>query len=234
MWKKKENQHLTNGNRDDLISVVIDEVIANDIILRGNDFVNLLEQIINLFPNEKGAREYYYIPRKGKKCPSGKLYGKYVNQRSKKRKTIYLEQNTPSPASTKTNPSTKNYEVPEIYFTMCRALKASLSRSIADWNEVRDKWQKTFNLRQNDIKELTNIDFLQAWPKYSDSRAPDLIKLDFNLTRRIACIRNGKCLRKKFNDFMKLIYTTISANSSFLLLKLQRTKIRKTTFLQRC
>ncbi|XP_036319124.1 uncharacterized protein LOC118733706 [Rhagoletis pomonella] len=57
----KKNQHLTNGNRDDLISIVIDEVIANDIILRGNDFVNLLEQIINLFPNEKGARVIYLL-----------------------------------------------------------------------------------------------------------------------------------------------------------------------------
>ncbi|XP_036329684.1 uncharacterized protein LOC118741818 [Rhagoletis pomonella] len=204
----KKNQHLTNGNRDDLISIVIDEVIANDIILRGNDFVNLLEQIINLFPNEKGAREYYYIPRKGKKCPSGKLYGKYVNQRSKKRKTIYLEQNTPSPASTKTNPSTKNYEVLEIDFTICRALKASLSRSIADWNEVRDKWQKTFNLRQNDLKELTNIDFLQAWPKYSDSRAPDLIKLDFN----IMYPDKEDCLYSKWEMFTEKIQRFYETN----------------------
>ncbi|XP_067633174.1 uncharacterized protein [Eurosta solidaginis] len=94
----KKNQHLTNRNRDDLISIVIDEVIANDIILKAKDFANLLEQIINLFPNENGAREYYYIPRKGKKCPSEKLYGKYVNQRSKKRKSMCFEQNTPSPA----------------------------------------------------------------------------------------------------------------------------------------
>ncbi|XP_067648302.1 uncharacterized protein [Eurosta solidaginis] len=28
---------------------------------------------------------------------------------------------------------------------------------------------------------MTNIDFLQAWPKYSDSRAPELIKLDFKI-----------------------------------------------------
>ncbi|XP_067637305.1 uncharacterized protein [Eurosta solidaginis] len=204
----KKNQHLTNRNRDDLISIVIDEVIANDIILKAKDFANLLEQIINLFPNENGAREYYYIPRKGKKCPSGKLYGKYVNQRSKKRKSMCFEQNTPSPASDNTGAPTENDEVPEIDVTICRALKTSLSRSIADWNEVKDKWQKTFNLRQNDLKELTNIDFLQTWPKYTDSRAPELIYLDF----KIMYPGKENCLYSKWDIFTEKIQRFYEVN----------------------
>lgn len=69
----------------------------------------------------------------------------------------------------------------EIDQTIAIALKTSLKRDSSDWNDVCDKWKKTYHMRQRDLKELGSIDFLQAWSKLSHSRAPDLVIFILNV-----------------------------------------------------
>lgn len=56
------------------------------------------------------------------------------------------------------------------------ALKTSLNRDITNWEQVCEKWKKTFYMRQKDLKRLNNYDFLTTWSKYSDSRAYELVR----------------------------------------------------------
>ena len=101
-------QSFKNSNRDELINIIVEHTIFENIHLRPNNFLTIVTEICALFPKEKFAQvraiyrfvifntiviivhifnqEYYFIPRKGKKNPSGKLYTKYVNSRTKKKK----------------------------------------------------------------------------------------------------------------------------------------------------
>lgn len=121
-------------------------------------------------------QEYYYIPREGKKNPSGKFYYKFGKRHS-----------IPPPCIDDNALNTTSSEVNELDDSVINALKTSLSRESANWNEVCDKWSKTFQARQNDLRNLTNIEFLKAWPKLSDSRAPELVfKTYVDMYRRCA------------------------------------------------
>jgi len=55
-------------------------------------------------------------------------------------------------------------------------------REISDWNLVLEKWNKTHLTRRKDVKTLDGAEFLKAWPKYADSRAPELVIYNYNQT----------------------------------------------------
>lgn len=62
-------------------------------------------------------------------------------------------------------PSGANTEIDE---SILISLKVSLSRDFSDWDAVKDKWQRTFLLRQKELKtSITNYEFLRNWPLYS-------------------------------------------------------------------
>lgn len=59
-----------------------------------------------------------------------------------------------------------------------KSLKTLLSTDGADWGDVKDRWEKTFILRQNELKNTkSNVEFFKAWPKYKDARASDLVSI---------------------------------------------------------
>ncbi|XP_030374107.1 uncharacterized protein LOC115634059 [Scaptodrosophila lebanonensis] len=85
--------------------------------------------------------------------------------------------------------------------TLHNALKTALKREVSDWNAVLDKWSKTYELRRKESQTLNACEFLQEWPKYTDSRAVDLIKLDFT----IAYPGKESILLSKWDNFKKKI-----------------------------
>ena len=84
------------------------------------------------------------IPRQGKKNPSGKLYSKYVNSRSKRKR----RESSGLTVGSKCNiiGSLTNEDV-EVDQSIATALKTSLFRDSSDWNAICDNWQKTDSLR---------------------------------------------------------------------------------------
>lgn len=59
-----------------------------------------------------------------------------------------------------------------------QSLKASLARNFSNWDEVKDKWQRTFLLRRKDLKTSeTNYEFLKNWPLYTNAKAHELVSL---------------------------------------------------------
>ena len=111
-------------------------------------------------------QDYYFIARKGKTAPSGRLYSKYTTIRSKRWKTCLTY--TPSQQNIRK-------DCCEVDIEVCTALKAKLLRDCSDWNAVIDKWQKTCSLRRKELTELSISDFLKNCPKLTDARAPQLV-----------------------------------------------------------
>ncbi|XP_067627089.1 uncharacterized protein [Eurosta solidaginis] len=63
----KENSRLDNVNRDEVIAILIEEICYGNTSLKPNDFYSLVNEICSVFPSEVDTKEYYYIPRAGKK-----------------------------------------------------------------------------------------------------------------------------------------------------------------------
>ncbi|XP_036335974.1 uncharacterized protein LOC118746249 isoform X2 [Rhagoletis pomonella] len=195
----KENNRLDNINRDEIIAILIEEICYGNISLKPSDFHSLVNEICSVFPSEVETKEYYYIPRTGKKNPSGKLFYKYVNCRKGKKGS----HNIPHNEENNTQQCTE-----ELNNSIISALKLSLSKESADWNEVLDKWAKTFSARQKDLKNLASSDFLKAWPKLADARAPELIKIDFDLLYPL----KQDSLHSKWDHFKKNIVRFYETN----------------------
>uniref|UniRef100_A0A1I8P736 Uncharacterized protein n=1 Tax=Stomoxys calcitrans TaxID=35570 RepID=A0A1I8P736_STOCA len=75
----KKHGYLERKHRDELIQAVIDYVINKEIKLHCSDFAKIVDMIVNIFPAEHDSRDYYFINRKGKRNPMGRLYTKYYN-----------------------------------------------------------------------------------------------------------------------------------------------------------
>ncbi|XP_011294888.1 uncharacterized protein LOC101897248 [Musca domestica] len=75
------NRHgyLERKHRDEIINTIVDYVVTKEIKLHSSDFGKIVDMIVNLFPAEEEARDYYFINRKGKRNPMGRLYTKYYN-----------------------------------------------------------------------------------------------------------------------------------------------------------
>ncbi|XP_067635581.1 uncharacterized protein [Eurosta solidaginis] len=169
-----ENSRLDNINRDEVIAILVEEIFYGNTSLKPNDFYSLVTEICSVFP-------------------SGKLFYKYVNCRKSKKGS---QNNIPHNVENNTHQCTE-----ELDTSIISALKLSLSKENADWNEVLDKWAKTFAARQQDVKSLASVDFLKAWPKLADARAPELIEIDFDF---LCPLKQGS-LRSKWDHFKRNI-----------------------------
>ncbi|XP_054087036.1 uncharacterized protein LOC128921961 [Zeugodacus cucurbitae] len=154
----------TNKKRDAHIKIILEDVMLTKTKLRPEHFASIVEEIISLFPNEKESQDYYYIPRQRKKNPSGKLYSKYFNLKTKIRKSSPSAERSLS-SEVRDPLVDENVEVDE---TLSLCLKTSLQKDINNWDEVIDKWQKTFTFRKKNLAKLSNSDFLQEWPILKD------------------------------------------------------------------
>lgn len=60
------------------------------------------------------------------------------------------------------------------------SIKTSLQRDFTNWTEVKDRWEKTFVLRHQDLKNSDHaniLNFLKEWPLYSHALSKDLVSL---------------------------------------------------------
>ncbi|XP_070854894.1 uncharacterized protein [Drosophila suzukii] len=69
--------------KNDLLSIILEEIFSTGITIKYSDFSLLLDEICCHLPGEEKCKDYYFISRDGKKNPSGKLYSKYKNRRSR-------------------------------------------------------------------------------------------------------------------------------------------------------
>ncbi|XP_036340141.1 uncharacterized protein LOC118749448 [Rhagoletis pomonella] len=193
-----KNKTLTHAQREDIINIVLEEVISKNINLRVQDFPCIVDEICSIFPSEVNMQDYYFISRQGRNNPSGKLYSKYKNQKSKHRKVEGLSESSESKDKNYANRSL--VQTPEVDESISEAYKTSLNRDCADWAEVCDKWKKTFHLRQRDLCNLSPLDFFQAWSKLSHAQASDLIEIDFQFMypeKTHLFLVSGKLLKQK-------------------------------------
>lgn len=64
-----------------------------------------------------------------------------------------------------------------------KELKRELNWPLSEWDDQLDRWARTFSLRQCDLKNLDNTEFLNEWPLLKDARAKDLVNHnDLNIT----------------------------------------------------
>lgn len=82
------NHSLTDDIRDDIINCIVEEIIFNDASVTIAEFHLIVQEIVELFPCEDKIKDYYFIPRCEKKNPSGKLFVKYVNTKSRKKISV--------------------------------------------------------------------------------------------------------------------------------------------------
>lgn len=118
----------------------------------------------------------------GKKNPSGKLFSKYRNKRSKKARLTGASLNSVETSSSHLEEeesiigSTNQTQTSEIDESVAAGYKLSLSRDSADWEEVCHKWKLTYNMRQKDLHKMASLEFLREWSKLSHSRASELVR----------------------------------------------------------
>ncbi|XP_070073981.1 uncharacterized protein [Drosophila takahashii] len=109
--------------------------------------------------------------------------------------------------------------------SICKAYKLTLSRTCDDWDSVRDMWKKTFNLRQQDVTTLNNLEFFEAWNKFSHAKAFELIDIDFE----IIYPGKGFHLLSKWQEFRDKIFGYYEDNISNAQCKTQLTLAKKCT-----
>ncbi|XP_070067915.1 uncharacterized protein [Drosophila takahashii] len=167
---------LSQDMKNDLISIILEETFSTGITIKYSDFSLLLDEICCHLPGEEKCKDYYFISRDGKKNPSGKLYSKYKNRRSRIKQKLTqnelfeydedLENQTP-----------EDSESDRIELS----LKLSLNRDGDNWDLVCEKWKKTFHLRQQEAKQLDSQEFFTVWSKFAHSQSSDLIEIDFEI-----------------------------------------------------
>ncbi|XP_073842698.1 uncharacterized protein isoform X4 [Musca autumnalis] len=201
------NKKLSDEQRDDIINIIIEDILTNNVTLYAQDYMRILDEICSVFPLENEMRDYYYISRKGKNNASGKLYAKYRNKKSKKIKLLDSEPST-SKAAAHTSSNLCNNDVPEFDESVENSMKASLLRECNDWGSICEKWKRSFNIRQRDIKSLSSHAFLLEWPKLSDARASEFVNIDFD----IMYPQKGNLLLSKWDQFKKKVYNYYGKN----------------------
>ncbi|XP_070071409.1 uncharacterized protein [Drosophila takahashii] len=165
------NNCLTKEKRDILINIILEDAIATNVILKPFDMANITNDIVSIFPKEKEMMDYYFIPRSGKSNCGGKLFSKFKN-RNHKRSKMEIQHVTQKPSLD---------QMSEVDVSVGNTLKGYLNRSSSNWEEIKDKWQKTFTMRQNDLRQMEWEEFFKSWSKLSHARAPELISIDFNI-----------------------------------------------------
>lgn len=106
------------------------------------------------------------------------MYNKFVNSTTKIRRVGASVQIT---SSAKVPTVLENQEFDS---NILESLKTSLQRDFTNWSDVKDRWEKTFVLRQQELKQSDNTNlvlFLKEWPLYSHANAKDLVSLTMHM-----------------------------------------------------
>ncbi|XP_055916553.1 uncharacterized protein LOC129949246 [Eupeodes corollae] len=196
----KDNNHLIDSFRADVINIILEDIFFHKKKLTPKDFPPIIEEILELFPSE--IKEYYFSPRGTKKNPGGKLWDRYVNQKAKRSRLLVPLSDNLEENSNQKDSVTKPSGLDKIETAKLLAFKLSLSRESSDWDSVKDKWQRTFDLRQKELKtSQTNVEFLIDWPLFTNAKAQDLINIDFDLLHP----NKGHLLLSKWENFKRKI-----------------------------
>uniref|UniRef100_A0A1B0ERX3 Uncharacterized protein n=1 Tax=Glossina morsitans morsitans TaxID=37546 RepID=A0A1B0ERX3_GLOMM len=225
----QKHGHLERKHRDELIQIIVDYVTSNEIKLHCSDFMKITDMIVNIFPSENESRDYYFINRKGKRNPMGRLYTKYYNTlkrlrvRGSQQESATVQTTIESMSNSSgqrykdatTNDSTnilliddELQELTQLDDASLKAIKSFLQCQGIRWNDVKRMWPKTYLARQQDIESLTTKDVLEEWPKYVADKGIELFDVDF----RIKYPNTGDLLQKKWEHFEKKIFSYYQKN----------------------
>lgn len=156
-----------------IISTKIGEYLVNKLIKPNPSlYKDLVLQVIELFPHEKGYESFYYTKTENNK-PKGSLYVKYEKSYRNYKKILLLQ---------KTENHCSDHEANEEDSVI--VLDGSISESM-DWldrnrnptrdfyMELRHHWQITSAIRK------PNENYIDQWPQYKLNIGPDLMDIDF-------------------------------------------------------
>ncbi|XP_055854562.1 uncharacterized protein LOC129918198 [Episyrphus balteatus] len=164
----EKHSKLLDEHRVALVSVIVDYHVDRGMAMSMSDIVRYTEEIGIVFPTEE--KRYYYSTRGKGLNPMGKLYDKAINARRKVKRPWQSEE-APSP-------KTRNSEIDIVVASADELAKKSwLSQNMKPWDEVLNKWRKTFRVRRTDI--LKGEDVLENWPLFKNPIGYNLIDVDF-------------------------------------------------------
>ncbi|XP_054740180.1 uncharacterized protein LOC129245809 [Anastrepha obliqua] len=215
-----KNGYLENHQRNEIVRLIVSDVMRQGESLSPKDLRAILSDIINLFPNEQAAADYYFIYRGGKGNPLGRLYQRYSNENVKRRRMIRLSDDEDCTydvdmthqMSTNSNlmddddtmstyPQDLPGQVPRVDEMTALALKQLLTTDHFSWEEVCDKWIQTWALRQKEMQQSGLAELLSNWSKLADPRAAELYKIDF----RHVYPDKENLLVAKWDEYMKKV-----------------------------
>ena len=161
--------YITSDHRNSLVRIIVDYLIESNERYKNDDFDQIAENIVNLFPREtKGI--YYIPPNLVKKMSNGKLVDRYRNVRrvitsaTKKQEEVEASKAEESQVDS--------------------AVKADilwLSHNSEPWAQVIEKWNSTYVARKDDLIEGENLKSLfQKWPCLSGPLGWQLFEADFD------------------------------------------------------
>ncbi|XP_071629473.1 uncharacterized protein [Temnothorax longispinosus] len=201
----QKNNLLTFSLRAKLVNIIVRHLYTYIIKhrLTHSQFQLITSKILSLFPNECGST--YYIPAVPKNLsPTGRpvmARGKLVD---KCRNMLYTSDDIQYVRKRKCQ-SENSDEVEEIILDQDIKSDVSwLKYNIEPWDEVIEKWRRTFEVRKN--SKTTNFNaFLKEWaPLKHKDKAECLINIDFDL---LFSDKNLK-LYEGWNSFIDKILNT--------------------------
>ena len=149
-YREVEGVSLKNDERTRLVDAIMTGLLDRHNAVKSHVFQELSEELEKNFPSE--CKLVYFCPKTGQALsPSGKLYVKYNNVTARRRsweKTI----------------KKKEVENPVNLDPGAAQVKSWLKISREPWSMVIDQWNKSYELRREDIKRKTTVEVLEEWP----------------------------------------------------------------------
>ncbi|TMW40546.1 hypothetical protein DOY81_014375, partial [Sarcophaga bullata] len=182
----QKNGYLLRKHRDELIQSIVDYVITHEIKLHCSDFNKIVDMIVSIFPTEEESRDYYFINRKGKRNPNGRLYTKYYNTLKRMRvRDIHqeftqestLQDDTTSTIMTTTSTSATASQLNTMLMLSSSSSSNALSTTTSNNNNSNNNSGNNNNINNNDCNS-NNSNNNRTQIELVEDEFQELVQLD--------------------------------------------------------
>ena len=159
---KPEERRLENADRNRVSEALIDGLMERHYTVKATMLSDLADGIVKVFPTE--SKELYYCPKQGgAKTPRGKLYFRYNNEVTRrKRRNSHKKLDAPAADIQEISPEAQ---------TAFNLLKYSHET----WGEVETNWALSRSLRKVDLKKMQLAEFIEKWIILKNQRSFSLV-----------------------------------------------------------
>lgn len=179
---------LINSGKNEVAKYLIKSLLQNNpsYCITKSDFQHLASILVTIFNKSDELPSTYYVPAQNGNSAKGKLFNAYCNYKatlgktgviSRKKKTT-KKTSVPASLSTLTSTSTTlstSTSISESDIAMLQILKSK----IKPWDEVKQDWTNTLNLRQISINNLkiSKAEFNNQFLCLSQPKGYELVSL---------------------------------------------------------